>query len=269
MKKNENVFPDWIFESQVDDDLFGEAYESTPPHLRAWLKKTIAQLWLTENAGGPVEKNKHLIWNSGFSLNVQKDLADAVILVLDSGTVSPVRVLGALVPALVSGIKNILAVNVSSAEIPSSILAAFELSGQENVVSGNVEFLSDIINHLKEIKAFSVILDLRAHPQKMDDSPYIRYWKCPQISKILLCAEITDEISEIVTFAHPDIELIEGGFSEAENFYAAIVPDTKKLGNCISGLVLGSGQEGCWMWLDLHESLFTKISYTITDSDSD
>lgn len=265
MSKNKFSFPEWVSDFQVDDELFGQAYEETPAQFRAWLKKTIAQLWVSGGSDNPCELVEKKIWQSDFSIEKKETPADAAILVFDQGSVSSVRILAALVPALISGVKNILAVFVGEGEITRSVLAAFELSGQEKVVVLDTESLEKMLKYCLESRSVTVLLDLRSCSKPIKYSDQMKLWRSPAVSQIAICSDNYEEIQEIVSFAHPDLEIIKCSVSDVENFYAAIVPDGTDFLTCKAQLLLGHGQEGCWMWHNLSQRLFKNVSLFLTD----
>lgn len=259
-------FPDWIAECRIEDELFGQAYDDTPAHFRAWLKKTIAQLWVSGNPDSGLKKQTACSWSSGFSLRRSETPVDAVILALDSGSVSPVRVLAALVPALTAGVQNVLALHVGSGNPSPSVLAALELAGQENVATVDAEGVTSLLEYCRKNEAGTVFLDLRSRPEIIKDNPYVRYWLSPQVSRIALCGEGNPELRETIAFAHPDLLLIECSLDNVDgSFQAVIMPDGIDQGGVGCHLVLGPGQEGCWMWHDLPDSFFKRISLSLTD----
>jgi hypothetical protein len=265
MKQKIFSFPEWINDCQVSDNLFGDAYENTPARFRAWMKTEIAKLWNIYEAESPSHVSFRKSWNSGFSVEQTEIPDDVVILAFDSKTVSPVRILAALVPALVSGVKNIIAVHIGDGEISSSVLAAFELSGQERVVSVSVDSFHNLIEACCCDDFSTVVLDLcGAGPVNIDDKLNIKYWRNPEITKIALCSEITKEIHELISFIHPDLDIIETSPTNLKGFYVAIVQD-ELLPGYKPKLILKSGHEGCWIWHSLTNSIFKSISFTFSD----
>ena len=123
-------FPLWLQDYQIADDIFGEAYEATLPPQRAWLKKTIAQVYGINSPEAPSRTWNVNTWRGGFETEVSTAPLEWTVLLLDEKSVSAVRILAALVPALAAGVKNILAVFCGEGVISRSVLAGFELAGQ-------------------------------------------------------------------------------------------------------------------------------------------
>lgn len=260
------TFPEWLQEFQIKDDIFAEAYEATLPAQRAWLKKTIAQVYAVNSPEAPQKKWTVNTWRGGFETEVSQSPLDWALLVLDKGSVSAVRILAALTPALAVGVQNVLIVFVGDGQITQSVLTGFELAGQEDVVQLDSEKYAVLLSDLVESGVGGAVLDLRSDPERMPYSVHIRYWRTPQISSIYVCKDEDSPDMNVLEFAHPDAEfpeVDETSLEEAEGD-AAVVP-AELVGEALGSfrMVLAHGQEGCWIWNDFDGSFFKQESVAL------
>ncbi|WP_320175714.1 hypothetical protein [Maridesulfovibrio sp.] len=260
-------FPLWLQDFQIDDDIFGEAYEATLPPQRAWLKKTIAQVYGINSPEAPSKTWNVNTWRGGFETEVSTSPLEWTVLLLDDKSVSPVRILAALVPALVAGVKNILAVYCGEAEISQAVLAGFELAGQEDVVHLPQDKVEELLDYLMQSGVDGAILDMRSRLVLLPCGPCVRYWRAPEISSISICKEEDSPDMDVMTFVHPDVEFVEvdeDSLGEVRTD-AAVVP-AEIVGDALMdfNIVLAHGQEGCWLWSGFNCSFFKRESVALT-----
>lgn len=254
-------FPDWLQDYQIEDEMFGEAYEATLPAQRAWLKKTIAQVYGVNSPEAPRKTWNVNTWRGGFETEVATAPLEWTVLLLDAKSVSPVRVLAALVPALVAGVGNIMAVFCGDGDISQSVLAGFELAGQEDVVrlpQGKVE---ELISSIVHCGVDGAVLDLRGEPDFVPHGPGVRYWRVPEISSISVCKEEDSPDMDILAFVHPDVEFVEVDEDSLDEFGSgAVVVPAELVGDALLNynIVLAHGQEGCWIWNGFTSSFFKR-----------
>lgn len=282
MTKEPFAFPDWINEFIPDDALFARAYQNSSDGSRAWMKTAIARLydWYgpRKDVGGEIS----LRWSGGFDTKYTFDPVDFAVVLFDESIQSPARLLAALVPALAGGVKNVLAVRVgNSAPWRDAVLTGLELAGQEFVVDMTDVQARRLFNELRDsgTSGAVVVLGPKAAVIKFSElqsASRISFWR-PRFSRaavIWMDDEKTFDL-EALAFMHPDIVFSLFGvkpFIPADNFsyegddfdeYLDAIMDVAYLsGQRVhhalkrAKLVLGPGQEGCWVWPDLHPEHF-------------
>ncbi len=286
-------FPDWIDEFVPDDEVFARAYESIPDANRALLKTGIARLydWYGPNKIDGSEVARH--WASGLRSKTVTDLADFSILLFDDSLLSPARVLAALVPAIACGVRSVLAVRVDGkSSWPESVLTGLELAGQELVAEMTETQARRLLGELRDsgtTGAVTVLGPKAASVQtaELQAASRLSFWR-PRFTRtavIWMEDESTFDL-EALAFVHPDIAFSVFGMKvplPTDNFSYegdAFESFIKAVGDVVyapadrldqalakARLVLGPGQEGCWLWPDLHPVHFQhhSTSWTIGD----
>ncbi|ADU62833.1 MAG: hypothetical protein KUA35_13755 [Pseudodesulfovibrio sp.] len=286
-------FPDWIREFVPGDELFARAYSDISDRNRAWMKTAIARLhdWYGPRkvTGGETA----LRWRAGFDSRSAHDAVDFAVVLFDGSLLSPSRLLAALVPAIAGGVGSVLAVRVSSGTPwRKAILTGLELAGQELVVDMSELQARRLFNELRESNrpGAVAVLGPRAAVIKTNElqaASRISFWR-PRYTRaaaIWMDDESTFDL-DALAFIHPDIvfsvfgaepELPAENFSyEGEGFDSfldaimdvAYVP-AARVGQTLgrARIVLGPGQEGCWIWPDLHPEHFQFQSIAWTTGD--
>ncbi|WP_415713042.1 histidinol dehydrogenase [Maridesulfovibrio sp.] len=254
-------FPEWLQTYQIEDEVFADAYEATSPSRRAWLKKTIAQVYSVNSPETPQKTWNVNTWNGGFETEVATAPLEWTVLLLDARSVSPVRILAALVPALTAGVKQVLVAFCGEGEISKPVLAGFELAGQEDVVQLPMDKIEEFLGFLLNGGAYGAVLDLRGDPDFLLNGPCVRYWRVPEISSISVCKNEDFPDMDVLAFVHPDVEFVEvdeDSLDEGEAD-AAVVP-AELVGEALMtfNIVLAHGQEGCWLWNGFNSSFFKR-----------
>ena len=279
--------PDLIGESLVDDALFAAAYGESSDRERALMKTCIARLydWYGPRKDMACEVSKG--WRGGFASVARSAPVDFALVLFDGNFVSPARLLAALVPAVACGVPNVLAVRVDGGgEWTGPLLTAMELAGQELVADMTTEGVSSLLGDLAETGASGAVVDLTARPGLCAGSGRLPVQSPvfdPGVALFLDGPETFD--LDALAFIHPDtaftafgadVPLPDGFVRGGEEFSAfleevgdaAFVPADRindTLGH--ARLVLGPGQEGCWVWPELHPEffLFHRTAWTIGD----
>ncbi|NDV19753.1 hypothetical protein GO013_10010 [Pseudodesulfovibrio sp. JC047] len=280
MQKTVFEFPHSIDELGVDDTLFAQAYAETAAPHRALLKTCIARLydWYGGGSrrGGRVERS----WRGGFDSLHAFQPVDFCVVLCDAAMESPARLLAAVVPALTSGIANVLVVRHGDGVWPSSLLTALELAGHDQVVDMSSDQISALLDELATGSASGLIIDMtasetdlvRLHPLPSRISVF-----SPVFEKNIAIWMDTDTPIDLdaLAFAQPDVSCVVAGaegFFPSEKFtyigndfntFLAAIEDVvfvpQPLVNDVlmrSRIVLGPGHEGCWMWPDLRPEQF-------------
>lgn len=261
------AFPDWLAEFQITDEVFAEAYESVLPQNRAWMKKTIAQVYAVSSPDAPQSRWVVNTWKGNFETEVSNSPLDCVLMVVDNGAKSAVRILAALTPALAVGVKNILVAFVGDGELSEPVLTGFELAGQEAVVSISEDKFSELVSFVYESEASAAILDLRSNPTDLSYCENVRYWRAPEVSLITVCMDDDDPDMDVIKFAHPDVEIKESTIEDlAESGGDAAIVPAELIGEALVDfkIVLSHEQEGCWMWNTITDNFFRKDSIALT-----
>lgn len=261
------AFPEWLSDYQLEDAFFANAYESTEPHLRAWLKKTIAQVFEINSPCCPLKSWTVDTWRGGFETEIARSPLDWTVMLVDCESVSPVRLLAALVPALAAGVSNVMVIIEGDGDIPASILAGLELAGQEDVVRLDTSQLDELVGSLSQNRSTGAIIDMRGSENNLICPQSVKYWRGPYISSICVCKDEDSPAMDVLKFAHPDVDFVEIDEESLDTIQAdaAVVPPEfvgETLLSCRT--VLAHGQEGCWIWNGLNSSYFMQESTALT-----
>ncbi|CCH47560.1 hypothetical protein [Pseudodesulfovibrio piezophilus] len=282
MKHTSFSFPDWINDFIPADELFAQAYDGIADTQRAWMKTAIARLF--DWYGPRKDTSGHVtrIWDAGFKTRTAYEVVDFAVVLFDGSLQSPARLLAALVPALAGGVKNVLAIRVS-AQPPwrEALLTGLELAGQELVVDMTDVQVRRLFNELRDSNHTGAVTVLGPKAAVIKSSELqaasrLSFWR-PRFSRAAtVWMDKTAPFDlETLAFIHPDIifsvfgaecEMPTDNFSyEGADFGdclnalidVAYLPDAR-LPDALNRakLILGPGQEGCWIWPDLHPEHF-------------
>ena len=291
MSKTMFAFSDWISELVPDDSLFARAYQDVSSRNRAWMKTGIARLydWYgpQRHSGGETS----LRWNGGFDTKNLFDPVEFALVLFDDSLQSPIRLLAALVPPLAAGVKNVLVVRMgSNGPWRDAVLTGLELAGQEFVADMTDVQVRKLFNELRGSGAHGTIVALgpKAAVINFSESQLtsrISFWRpCFSRSASVWMDKETPFDLETLAFMHPDIGFSVFGVEPslpARNFsykgdvfddFLDTINDVAYFPGHLmdqaltrAKLVLGPGQEGCWVWADLHSECFQshRIAWTI------
>jgi len=281
MKDTSFSFPDWLYELVPDDELFARAYEDISDQKRAWMKTSIARLYDWYGPQKDIAGASIRHWHSGFDTKQTFSAVDFAVVLFDGSLLSPTRLLAALVPALAGGVKNVLAARVAGGPWRKAILTGMELAGQEMVVDVTEAQARRLFNELRDTGHTGAVTVLGPKAaviktSELQAASRISFWR-PRFSRAAV-VWMDDESSfdlETLAFMHPDIifsvfgtepELPADNFSyegdQFDDFIAAIMDVAYLPANRMdralekAKVVLGPGQEGCWVWPDLHPEHF-------------
>lgn len=293
MKRTPFSFPDWINDLVPDDALFARAYQDISDQDRALMKTCIQRLYDWYGPKKDIRSVTERCWKSGFESRAVCEAVDFVVVLFDGSLLSPARLLAALVPALAAGVESVLAVRVSTgAPWRKALLTGLELAGQEFVVDMTDVQVRKLFNELRETNRTGAVTVLGPKAAVIKSSELqaasrISFWR-PRFSR--LAAVWMDDAHtfdlDALAFTHPDIvfsvfgaepELPADNFSyEGDGFddfmdsimdVAYLPPERMDQALKQAKLVLGPGQEGCWIWPDLYSELFQfhRTAWTIGD----
>lgn len=280
MQKAVFEFPERINEFVVDDTLFARAYDTISDQHRALMKTGIARLFEWYGPARQTACRTAASWRGGFDSVDQSAPADYAVVVFDDTLQSPSRLLAAVVPALACGVKNILAIRQGDGEWPEAMLTGLELAGQEMVAAMTPEQAKELLLELDASGARGVVLGVElgrgVFRSLRFPSPRVEF-KClesePDVAVWVEEAQLPD--LDGLAFMHPDLAFSVHGFEMAlpsdgfsrggDDFHdfldaireVAYVP-ASRVDDVLdrARLVLGPGQEGCWVWPQLRPELF-------------
>jgi len=278
---------DLIGESLVDDALFAAAYGESTDRERALMKTCIARLydWYGPRKDTACEVARR--WRGGFASVARAAPVDFALVLFDETFVSPARLLAAVVPAVACGVRNVLAVRVDGeGEWARSLLTAMELAGQELVADLSGDSVSSLLGDLSDTGASGAVIDLAGRPGLCAGRSRVAVHSPIFDCKAVLYLDALETFDlDALTFIHPDIgftvfgpdfPLPDGFVRGGEEFPSfldavrdvAFVP-ANRIGYALdhARLVLGPGQEGCWVWPELHPAFFLyhHTAWTIGD----
>jgi hypothetical protein len=279
--------PDLIGESLVDDALFAAAYGESSDGERALMKTCIARLydWYGPRKDTACEVARR--WRGGFASVGRSGPVDCALILFDGAFVSPARLLAALVPAIACGVPDVLAVRVDGrGGWARPLLTAMELAGQEMVADLAGEGLRGLLDDLVEAGASVAVVDLAGRPGLRAGRSRVAVHRPAFDPNIVLFSDDREPFDlDALAFTHPDIAFtafgadvplpdgfVRGGgdfpaFLNAVRDVAFVPAD--RIGDTLgrARLALGPGQEGCWVWPELHPDffLFHRTAWTIGD----
>ncbi|GFM35588.1 hypothetical protein [Desulfovibrio psychrotolerans] len=287
----ESSFPQWLYDHLVPDDVFGAAYDDVPAMRRAWLKTAIARLHTLHGSSGvswgTSWRRDERQWRQGFTSIAEERPVEWCVVVLSRDHVSGPRLLAGLLPALLAGVADILVVRVAEGGHAwhAPVLAALELAGQEAVVSLSPDMMTQLSEHMRTCGAGRFLLfgdEARQMPCFYGwCGGAVQVWREPLLHDIAVAQEAghafethgaSDEERvdvEVLRWSHPDWSvvpvhapdgdweraLISAGDGQGFAAFAGpsrmvdIVPDSIPL-------MLGPGQEACWVWPGLPPAFF-------------
>ncbi len=277
MQNDAYELPDWINEFALGDDLFARAYDAVPDHRRALLKTGIARLWEWYGPSRARARRKAVSWRAGFSSVEESAPADCAVVAFNGDLVSPARLLAAVVPAVTCGVDTVLPVRLGGDAWPEPVLAGLELAGLERVVQMEPHRLKTLLEETDRAGRTCVAIGLELGPGVFRSLRFptrnidFTCLKCDREAALWMDADDPFDL-DALAFAHPDLSVsVHDGDGDFGVFLNAIrdiayVPPSR-VGQALTRarLVLGPGQEGCWVWPQLRPEafLFHSTAWTI------
>ena len=284
MQKTVCEFPEWINDFVVDDDLFARAYEAVPDQRRALLKTGIARLFEWYGPSRQTAKRTDISWRGGFDSVEDLSTVDFAVVVIDASLKSSARLLAAVVPALSCGVRNVAVVRLDGGEWPQPMLAGLELAGQELVVDMPSGRVKELLETLDASGATGIVLGVELEqgvlrslrfPTRRIEFACLR---CDRTVPVWMEQDQPFDL-EGLAFIHPDLVfsvhgvetvLPADGFSregsDSQGFLDSILEVAYAPASLVdealdrARLVLGPGQEGCWVWPQLRPGHFQSHS---------
>jgi hypothetical protein len=124
--------PDWVEDFRLDDEYQARAYDGAPASWRVRLKTASAFLFHRWTEAPAVKSGQILDPSRGFAARCDERPASFVLAVLDPAYDSPARLLAAVLPAVLAGVRTVLVACPGGPPAPGVCLA-LELAGLEDV----------------------------------------------------------------------------------------------------------------------------------------
>ncbi|WP_243546571.1 hypothetical protein [Pseudodesulfovibrio tunisiensis] len=293
MSESTFSFPEWLQEHVPDDSLFALAYGDIPAEKRALIKTSIARLydWYGPCRHVGLEENRR--FPAGFTASSRMEPVEFAVVLFDSSILSPARLLAGIVPAIAAGIRDVVAVRVGKGgPWRKAVLTGLELVGQEFVADLTELQTKRLFSELRDTgrPGAVTVLGPKAAAIKtveLQAASRISFWRprYRRAATVWMDDENTFDL-EALAFMHPDIifsvfgtevELPADNFSYEGNGFddcldsimdVAYMPIARAdVAQSRAKLTLCPGQEGCWVWPDLHldHFLFHTTTWAIGD----
>ncbi|MFW5735588.1 MAG: hypothetical protein ACOCWR_11060, partial [Oceanidesulfovibrio sp.] len=145
---DQSVLPSWLLDAALSDAPFARAFDAVGEERRALLKTAIARLTTVYGVSDVQERHEIRNYGAGFAMSRRTSLARCAFIVLCQGFASPAALLGALVPALLAGVPEVVVVRLVENDPepwPDALLCAMELAGQELAVDLDLESFRSLL----------------------------------------------------------------------------------------------------------------------------
>ena len=295
----DDLLPFWCESCLHDKTAFSRAYNNISSVNRALLKKNIAELSKWYNLYNYSNKSeiKSLKWSQNWKTTISKKPADCALVGIPQEFSSPALLLATVMPLKIIGVEKVLVFKCTkdSSIWSDSLLLALELAGVEEVFDFTLEQVESLLQEIgkQKVSVTSVFVN------DVDNFPFFslayKYAArmdtvslfSPKSCGIWLDKEVIPDV-EAIEFAYPDLDL---QFWSQDSEMFKCVPDQyhKQVGKwtdfCESrfdlvfapsefhtellskfAVVLGQGQEGFWIWPDLHLKRFEKQGLAFSTS---
>ena len=287
------AFPHWTGQLVPDDELFAQAYQDLSDLERAWIKTGIARLYDWYGPRKDVGGEDVRQWSGGLQTRTRFDAVDFAVVLFDDTLLSPARLLAALVPAIATGVRSVIAVRVGEDAAPwrKAILTGLELAGQESVIGVDQNQARRLLSELRETERPGAVAVLgpkatEACVSEQYAATRMAFWR-PRFSRMAtVWMDKGNPLDlEALAFIHPDIAFsvygddvelpgpnftrVKGGFDDflSASSDVAYLPRERMASAGAVKLTLGPGLEGTWVWPDLHSLhfQFRRAAWTIGD----
>lgn len=291
---SEGFFPQWVADLAVPDAVFARAYDGLDAVRRAWIKKTVAQVHALVGPMADPLQERHTGHRQGFGSRSLTRPLDCAVLFLDDTCVSAPQAVAAAVPMLLSGVPNPCAVRVQGgAPQADDVLAALELAGLETVFHLDEACARRFMTLL--VEGGSTVALFQGQGQALDSlrtaagyaAPPLRLWRPFAVERVGVLAGAGRQWDwATLGWAHgcaavdvygartaipglpPGARRRPGGLRALlDGGYPVVYVPGEHLDAALGAapLVLGPGQEGCWVWPGLDARLFQRQSLAMTD----
>ena len=281
-------FPSWIEGHLTEDGHFAAAYDALSDRQRGVCKVSMARL---ESLYGGILPECQTVRSEkqGRSYFSHTTPAPWALFLVGHAFTSPVRLLAALMPAVLAGVPDILVCRVREGAAPApvvnAVLTSLELAGQETVADISPSEAGELVEYACGHMDGGRLLFLGPFPgcERLFLSAVKRGFPCraefdvPRIAvtsaaQALLEREEAPEGTfypsfEYLHFAHPDASVITLGAEElpgAEAYSCVLCAEEEVDSWLLSApLVLTPGEEACWVWPDVSPAFFMETRRAI------
>lgn len=269
----EFVFPPQFVSRYLTDAYFAEAYDALAPEERAQIKTAIARTIAVLTSCGCPESgvsSSRKTMRQGFSFHEHIRPAEWAVIFWDGSYLGWTRILAAILPAILAGVPNIMACRVGaeppSEGMPSAILAAMELAGQELVADMSVEEALSLLDESAG-QGFPGRVVLLGADECLDGLAAKASRLGLPVRREATPVRIAVEVglsSSVLQFAHPDIVFLP--HDEMYAPFSAVLCEEAIFDDHIgrAPLVLTPGQEAFWAWQDIGVAFFQEKSQALS-----
>ncbi|MFO8031850.1 MAG: hypothetical protein R6U22_04835 [Desulfohalobiaceae bacterium] len=286
------IWPAGLQDCLLPEQSFTEAYLGLQDLERAYLKQCIAQIFAWYGASTALQQEQRLHWEQGFTSLSRSRPWPWVLILVQPGMRAPAPLLAAALPALLAQSKEVIVLqSAEQASWTPAQLCGLELAGLELVGAAASTLQQELLQGLQEQNGPGLVLEL-GHGQKGLGFSYSLGSRGQYLAlSVPLQAGIWQDSTvqwdlQALRTAHPDLELescrprVESGpgpgeapeTSGAEGFLQKgwellFLPDSMQ-GQALehARLVLGPGQEACWIWPGLEACLFQSRALALGSS---
>ncbi len=246
--------PNWLDGYRLDDTLRANAYESTPPELRALLKTALAFTFHRWPSQDRVQKWTISSSRSGFRHMGGLRPAAWVLVCTGPGYASPARFLAATAPAIAAGVGRMAI--VSEKIFPTALCTAMELAGLEDSFVVGKNHIPALYEDLRSISHDGRVLlfpgadgkltpvqKTLLHSAARDGIPLLRDLPAPRLLHLYTAKPEIEKLARRLRWLHPDAEILT---EPTADMRVVFVPHEETSVPESPAMVLGPGMEACW-----------------------
>lgn len=278
------VFPGWLEARLISDARFARAYHSQGDAGRGLLKRLIAAHYSLNPPSAALVSTRLDVLRSGLTVASDATARAFAVILCDGGLDAPAFLLSALVPALCSGVPEVLVLRLGAAGgLNPATLAACELAGQERVAALGAAQTEKLLVHLAGCGQPGVLIhaDTPAVRKLLSRPGLAPLLHCPNVRRVALPLPARvglwrdgqeDFSPESVAQLYGPLPFEEGGPEDAESVpgfeaFAAIardlllIPDGRmnllhQLPEQGARVTVTRSQLGLWVWNRLPADAF-------------
>ncbi|HKK34613.1 MAG TPA: hypothetical protein VJ934_13820 [Desulfomicrobiaceae bacterium] len=272
------------------DQELSAAYERVGAATRSRLKQNIAWNAAVSGIPGGDVATARSIRRQGGRLVTERTAMDWTLVLAGNGFLSPGPVLAGCVYPLWAGVREVVVLReTGKVPVPDGILAGLELAGLESFGQCPAEEMLDTIRFAQETGGHGAILVLGTLSSVVEaglgevDIPVHRVGTQGRVGTIhVLCDDVSAWDWDFLAGAYPGATFVVGGVecgSVVERLPAGVDavqcsrdklflrecdlflhPDPATSEPVSAQLCLGPGQEGAWIWPQLHPAMFEYVT---------
>ncbi len=273
---HETLLPDWAQQFIVSEELFTSAYAQVSLQEKTRLKKCIAGLQTWYDHVKIQACSTQIDYCQGLQTWTREQPRDWVLVQVEAESASPAVLLATILPPVLAGVSEVvICSNRDTIPYPASFLTACELSGLETVLNCPDPVVKDLLKDMHRLSPNGALIALHSGSPangfsgiEMDTSTQVPVYRLrgPRTAGLWI-DDVQDWDFEALAFAHPELEIhVWSGHSlqlpvswpsrrgtiqefRQAGYDALFVPDPHlKDSRGWAPVILGSGQEGTWVW---------------------